>query len=172
MQKKDTVCVKLTVFPFGCCKFFSTHYEKLSSSAPLINAATPPLSLSHTLRHSACLCVCVRLSQHQPRAPNVGQREYIRQILGLCHREVSLPRCWLEVYCVCSCSFYFSSFLVFFFYIIFFFVFFSLSPFFWRAVRVFAAHFELPSPSCSLSCYGNFTPSPFQGQKGISRLQC
>lgn len=30
---------------------------------------------------------------------------------------------------------------------------------------VFAARFELPSPSCSLSCYGNFTPSPFQGQQ-------
>jgi len=30
---------------------------------------------------------------------------------------------------------------------------------------VFAAHFELPLPSCSLSCYGNFTPSPFQGQQ-------
>lgn len=36
---------------------------------------------------------------------------------------------------------------------------------------MFAAHFELPSPSCSLSCYGNFTPSPFQGQQQQQQRQ-
>lgn len=61
------------------------------------------------MRLSLCVCLCVCLSQHQQQAPNVGLREYIRQMLGL-WRQVS-PRFWLEVNCVSLPSL----FLVFFF---------------------------------------------------------